>query len=62
MAEYAYNVKHWKTAITVTNNLLVYFKNIIQAFTSRYKQLGGKIVDTESYTSFQNRCRARSAA
>jgi branched-chain amino acid transport system substrate-binding protein len=54
MAEYAYNVKHWKTAITVTNNLLVYFKNIIQAFTSRYKQLGGKVVDAESYTSFQN--------
>jgi len=54
MAEYAYNVKHWKTAITVTNNLLVYFKNIIQAFTARYKQLGGKIVDSESYTSFQN--------
>jgi branched-chain amino acid transport system substrate-binding protein len=54
MAEYAYNVKHWKTAITVTNNLLVYFKNIIQAFTSRFKQLGGTIVDTESYTSFQN--------
>ena len=54
MAEYAYNVKHWKTAITVTNHLLVYFENIIQAFTSRFKQLGGKIVDTESYTSFQN--------
>jgi branched-chain amino acid transport system substrate-binding protein len=54
MAEYAYNVKHWKTAITVTNNLLVYFKNVIQAFTSRFTQLGGKIVDTESYTSFQS--------
>src|SRR4029077_5466770 len=54
MAEYAYNVKHWKTAITVTNNLLVYFKNIIQSFTSRFKQLGGTIVDTESYTSLQN--------
>ncbi len=54
MAEYAYNVKHWKTAITVTNNLLVYFKNIIQAFTSRYTQLGGKIVDSESYTTGQN--------
>jgi branched-chain amino acid transport system substrate-binding protein len=54
MAEYAYNVKHWKTAITVTNNLLVYFQNIVQAFTSRFTQLGGKIVDTESYTSFQN--------
>ena len=36
MAEYAYNVKHWKTAITVTDNLLVYFKNIVQAFTSRF--------------------------
>jgi branched-chain amino acid transport system substrate-binding protein len=54
MAEYAYNVKHWKTAITVTNNLLVYFKNIIQAFTSRYTQLGGKVVDAESYTTGQN--------
>jgi branched-chain amino acid transport system substrate-binding protein len=54
MAEYAYNVKHWKTAITVSNNLLVYFKEIIQAFTSRYKQLGGKIVDSESYTTGQN--------
>ena len=52
MAEYAYNVKHWKTAVTVTDNLLVYFKNIVQAFTSRYKQLGGSIVDAESFTSF----------
>ena len=52
MAEYAYNVKHWTTAITVTDNLLVYFKNIVQAFTSRFKQLGGKIVDAESFTSF----------
>jgi len=52
MAEYAYSVKHWKTAITVTDNLLVYFKNIVQAFTSRFKQLGGKVVDAESFTSF----------
>jgi branched-chain amino acid transport system substrate-binding protein len=52
MAEYAYNVKHWTTAITVTDNVIVYFKNIVQAFTSRYKQLGGKIVDAESFTSF----------
>jgi branched-chain amino acid transport system substrate-binding protein len=54
MAEYAYNVKHWKTAITVTNHIIVYFQDIIKAFTSRFTQLGGKIVDTESYTSFQN--------
>jgi branched-chain amino acid transport system substrate-binding protein len=52
MAEYAYNVKHWKTAVTVTDNLLVYFKNAVAAFTSRFKQLGGKIVDSESFTSF----------
>jgi branched-chain amino acid transport system substrate-binding protein len=52
MAEYAYNVKHWTTAVTVTDNVIVYFKNIVQAFTSRYKQLGGKIVDAESFTSF----------
>ncbi len=51
MAEYAYNVKHWTTAITVTDNVIVYFKNIVQAFTQRYKQLGGKIVDAESFTS-----------
>ncbi len=51
MAEYAYNVKHWKTAITVTDNVIVYFKNIVQAFTSRFKQLGGKIVDAESFTA-----------
>jgi branched-chain amino acid transport system substrate-binding protein len=51
MAEYAYSVKHWKTAITVTNNVIVYFKNVVQAFTSRFKQLGGKIVDSESYTT-----------
>ena len=52
MAEYAYNVKHWTTAITVTDNVIVYFKNIVQAFTSRFKQLGGKIVGAESFTSF----------
>ena len=40
------------TAITVTDNLLVYFKNIVQAFTSRFKQLGGTINDAESFTSF----------
>jgi branched-chain amino acid transport system substrate-binding protein len=52
MAEYAYNVKHWTTAITVTDNVIVYFKNIVSAFTSRFKQLGGKIVGAESFTSF----------
>jgi branched-chain amino acid transport system substrate-binding protein len=51
MAEYAIS-KGWKKAITVTDNLLVYFRNIVQAFTVRYKELGGTIVDAESFTSF----------
>ncbi len=51
MAEYAYNVKHWKTAITVTDNVIVYFKNIVQAFTQRFTQLGGKVTDAESFTA-----------
>src|SRR5437588_6871045 len=49
MAEWAYNVKHWTTAITVTDNVIVYFKNIVQAFTQRFTALGGKIVDAESF-------------
>jgi branched-chain amino acid transport system substrate-binding protein len=51
MAEFAYKVKHWKTAVTVTDNATAYFKQIPQAFSIRFKQLGGKIVDQESYTT-----------
>ena len=54
MAEYAYKRKHWRRAITVTDNLLVYFQDVVKAFTARYKALGGKIVAAESFTSFQN--------
>jgi branched-chain amino acid transport system substrate-binding protein len=54
MAEWAYNTKHWKTASLATNNLLVYFKTVVQAFKSRFTQLGGKIVDQESFTTGQN--------
>jgi branched-chain amino acid transport system substrate-binding protein len=34
----------------VTDNLLVYFQNVCTGFTDRFKQLGGKIVDSESFT------------
>ena len=54
MAEWAYNTKHWKSASLATNNLLVYFKTVVQAFKSRFTQLGGKIVDQESFTTGQN--------
>jgi branched-chain amino acid transport system substrate-binding protein len=49
MAEYAYS-RGWHTADVVTDKLLVYFQNICQAFTLRFQQLGGKIVDQESFT------------
>jgi branched-chain amino acid transport system substrate-binding protein len=53
MAEYAHR-RHWKTAGLATNTLLVYFKNVVQAFDKRFRALGGKVVDRESYTSFAN--------
>ncbi len=53
MAEVAWK-NGWKTAALATNTLLVYFKNVVQAFEARFKQLGGKIVAKESYASFAN--------
>ena len=44
MAEYAHR-RGWKTAGLATNTLLVYFKNVVQAFDKRFRALGGKIVD-----------------
>jgi branched-chain amino acid transport system substrate-binding protein len=49
MAEYAIS-RGWKTADVVTDKLLVYFQNVCTAFTKRFQQLGGKIVDQESFT------------
>lgn len=49
MAEYAIS-RGWKTADVVTDKLLVYFQNVCTGFTDRFQQLGGKIVDQESFT------------
>jgi len=49
IAEYAYQ-RGWHTADVVTDKLLVYFQNVCQAFSDRFQQLGGKIVDSESFT------------
>src|SRR5579871_2759928 len=49
MAEWAY-AHGWHTADVVTDKLLVYFQNVCTAFTDRFKQLGGTIVDQESFT------------
>jgi branched-chain amino acid transport system substrate-binding protein len=53
MAQYAWS-RGWKTAGLATNTLLVYFKNVVTAFDKRFRQLGGKIVDRESYATGQN--------
>jgi branched-chain amino acid transport system substrate-binding protein len=50
MAQYAY-AHGWRTAALATDGVIVYFKNVVQAFKVRFKQLGGKIVDEETYHS-----------
>ena len=48
MAQYAF-AKGWRTAALATDTVIVYFKNVVQAFAARWKQLGGKVVDSETY-------------
>ncbi len=50
MAQYAW-AKGWRTAALATDGVIVYFKNVVQAFKVRFTQLGGKIVDQETYHS-----------
>jgi branched-chain amino acid transport system substrate-binding protein len=50
MAQYAWG-KGWRTASLATDGVIVYFKNVVQAFKARWTQLGGKIVDQETYHS-----------
>jgi branched-chain amino acid transport system substrate-binding protein len=48
MAQYAYS-RGWRKAALATDAVIVYFKNIVQAFKVRWQQLGGKIVAQETY-------------
>ena len=50
MAQYAWS-KGWRTAALATDTVIVYFKNVVQAFEVRFKQLGGKILAKETYQS-----------
>jgi branched-chain amino acid transport system substrate-binding protein len=50
MAQYAWS-RGWKTAGLATDTVIVYFRNVVQAFEARFKQLGGKIVAKETYQS-----------
>jgi branched-chain amino acid transport system substrate-binding protein len=53
MADYAWR-RGWRTASLATNTLLVYFKNVVQAFEKRFTQLGGKIAGKENYATGAN--------
>ena len=50
MAQYAW-AKGWRNAALATDTVIVYFKNVVQAFEARWKQLGGKVVAKETYQS-----------
>src|SRR3954464_14873640 len=50
MAEFAWG-RGWRTADLATDGVIVYFKDVIKAFKARFTQLGGKIVDEETYHS-----------
>lgn len=50
MAEYAMD-QGWTTAATVTDNVIVYFQDVVKAFAARYTELGGEIVVEESWTN-----------
>jgi branched-chain amino acid transport system substrate-binding protein len=48
MAQYAWG-RGWRTAALATDTVIVYFKDVVAAFKARWLQLGGKIVDQETY-------------
>src|SRR4029078_12391048 len=50
MAQYAWS-RGWKSAALATDTVIVYFRNVVQAFEARFKQLGGKVVSKETYQS-----------
>jgi branched-chain amino acid transport system substrate-binding protein len=50
MAQYAWS-RGWRTAALATDTVIVYFRNVVQAFEVRFKQLGGRIVTKETYQS-----------
>jgi branched-chain amino acid transport system substrate-binding protein len=50
MAEYAWR-RGWRDAALATDTVIVYFRNVVQAFEARWRQLGGSIVTNETYQS-----------
>jgi branched-chain amino acid transport system substrate-binding protein len=42
--------KGWKTANVVTDKQIVYSVNVCKSFTKKFEELGGKVIDQESWT------------
>jgi branched-chain amino acid transport system substrate-binding protein len=53
MAEYSIS-RGWKRAVIVKDNLLAYFQNVADLFKQRFQELGGQVVQEESFTSYSN--------
>ena len=50
MAEFAWR-RGWRSASLATDTVIVYFRNVVQAFEKRWRQLGGRVVTKETYQS-----------
>jgi branched-chain amino acid transport system substrate-binding protein len=50
MAEFAWK-RGWRSASLATDTVIVYFRNVVQAFKARWQQLGGTIATEETYQS-----------
>ena len=50
MAEFAWK-RGWRSASLATDTVIVYFRNVVQAFKARFTQLGGTIATEETYQS-----------
>ncbi len=50
MAEVAWS-RGWRSASLATDTVIVYFRNVVQAFKARFTQLGGTIATEETYQS-----------
>ena len=49
LAEWAFDQGH-RTAITIKDNVIVYFQDVVEAFEVRFKELGGEVVLEEEWT------------
>ncbi len=50
MAEFAWR-RGWRSASLATDTVIVYFRNVVQAFEARWRKLGGRVVTEETYQS-----------